>query len=132
MGLVVGGGVNNVATDWTTAPMDVESFVLVRIDHGLANVDNAYMWINPDLSAEPSLDSAMANATGNFSFNRLRPFAGNPSTASGNIAATGSFDEIRIGQTWSDVTLTPVPEPSVTALCILGGLGLAWRMFRRR
>jgi hypothetical protein len=125
LGFLVGGSVANAATRWTTAPVDNESFLLVRIDHGAANADTAYMWVNPDLSVEPTLGSAMATTTGNFNFNRVRPFAGNPSAEAGNIAAQGTVDELRIGDTWADVT--PIPEPASFTL-----LGLSALLMTRR
>ena len=131
-GIVVAGAVDNAQTDWTTSSLLVESFALVRIDHGAGNVDTAWLWINPSLSAEPDVATAMAMSTGNFTFNRIRPFAGNPNAASGNIGAEGYFDEIRIGETFNDVTLAPIPEPSTFAMFGLGALFLGWQMMRRR
>jgi hypothetical protein len=130
-GLVVGGNVNNTATSWTTAPLANESLALVRIDHGVGNVDTAYMWINPDITAEPDIATAMAMATGNFGFNRIRPFAGNASAQSGNIAAQGYFDEFRVGDSWSAVI---VPEPAPMALMSLVGMAgfWMWRVRRRQ
>jgi hypothetical protein len=127
-GLVDRGGVNNAGTRWTTASLLVESFVLLRIDHGAGDVDNAYLWVNPSMDAEPTIDSAMATTTGNWNFNRVRPFAGNPNATSGNIGAEGYLDEFRLGTTWADVT--PVPEPSTWALFGLGALALL--LYRRR
>jgi hypothetical protein len=127
-GLVDRGGVNNAGTRWTGASLLVESFVLVRIDHGVGDLDTAYLWVNPSLAAEPTLDSAMATTMGNWNFNRVRPFAGNPSTASGGIGAEGYLDEFRLGTTWADVA--PVPEPSTYALIGLGALALI--LYRKR
>lgn len=45
------------------------------------------------------------------------------------LAGGGIFDEIRIGDSWADVS--PIPEPGSVALLLgLSGMGLAWR--RRR
>ena len=127
-GYLVGGSVGNANTRWTTAPIDQSNFALVRIDHGVGDVDTAYMWMNPALGSEPSILSADITTTGDFDFNRIRPFAGNPSAESGNIGAEGLIDEIRIGETFTDVT--PVPEPSTWALI---GLGLLlFFKFRRK
>lgn len=127
-GLVVSGNVNIAATTWTTASLAVESLALVRIDYGPGDVDTAYMWINPSLGAEPDIASAMAAANGNFAFNRIRPFAGNPSAAAGNLGGQGTMDEIRIGTTWASV----VPEPSTMALFTLGLGSLLLARARRR
>ncbi len=129
-GLVERGGVNNALTTWTTVPVDVQSFVLVRIDHGAANADTGYMWLNPDLSVEPAVASALVSMTGiDLAFDRIRPFAGNPSPASQNIPAEGYFDEIRVGTTFADVAPL-IPEPSTVALFALGGL--SFLLLRRR
>lgn len=127
-GLVERGGVNNAGTVWSTAPLADLTFVVVRIDYGAADADTAYMWVNPALGAEPSTASATISTTfTDMSFNRIRPFAGNPTTQSENVGASGFLDEIRIGATWADVT--PVPEPGVLGLGALGLMGLifAWR-----
>lgn len=120
-GLVDRGGVNNVGTAWTDQPIDLLGFVVVRIDHGPENVDVAYLWINPALGPEPAIGTAQATATGDWGFNRIRPFAGNPNATSEQVGAQGYFDEIRIGTTWEAVA---VPEPSSMALLVLGGLAL--------
>jgi hypothetical protein len=132
-GLVVAGQVDNAQTDWTTDSLLVDSFALVRIDHGAGNVDTAYMWINPSLAAEPDIATAEAQSTGNFTFNRIRPFAGNPNTASQGVGAEGHLDEFRIGETWADVVLSaPIPEPSTFAMLGLGALLLGWQLMRGR
>lgn len=127
-GVIVSGSAANAATRWTTTPLAQTNFALVRIDHGVGDVDTLYLWMNASLDSEPSIATADATTTGNFGFNRIRPFAGNPSAEAGNIGAQGYLDEIRIGETFLDVT--PVPEPSTWALV---GLGLlAFLKFRRK
>ena len=117
-GVLVGGSAANAATRWTTTPIAQTNLAVMRIDHGVGDVDTAYLWMNPGLGAEPSIATADATTTGDFDFNRVRPFAGNPSAQSGNIAAQGYLDEFRVGETFLDVT--PVPEPSTWALLGLG------------
>ena len=126
-GIVARGSVSNPATVWTDDTIEVDSFALLRIDHGVGDVDTAYLWINPSLLLEPSTLTADATTTTNFTFNRIRPFAGNPSGV--NPAAQGLIDEIRIGDTFFDVA--PVPEPSTYALLGMGALAFAFG-FRRR
>jgi len=122
-GLVDRGGVNNAGTRWTTDSLLTESMVVVRIDHGAGDVDTAYLWVNPGLDAEPDVANAIST-TGNWSFNRIRPFAGGTNAASVNAVAEGHFDEFRMGTTFQDVA---VPEPSTYALLGLGALALLLR-----
>ena len=83
----------------------VTNFVVVRIDHiaGAAN-DNAYLFVNPPLYVEPALSSAGAVSINgfDFSFDRLRVFAGGQSSASQPYAEM-VLDEYRIGETYADV-----------------------------
>jgi hypothetical protein len=130
-GLLVGGSATNAATVWSNAPVDVDNFAVVRIDFGAANVDTAWLWINPAFGSEPATGSAAATTTGNFTFDRVRPFAGNPNnqTINGVVTATlgaeGYIDNFAVGTTFADV----IPEP---ATGMLAGLSLAGLMARRR
>jgi hypothetical protein len=147
--LAIGEGTNRAEDTWSLVPdgsagntvastlaFDELALVVLRIDH-LAGNDNVYMFLNPDLNAEPSIASAAAVSLGAFdySFNRVRPFAGNPQVVSGVQHNPGEiyFDEIRIGESFGDVTPhTPfIPEPSTWALVVLAAAGaMVWR--RRR
>jgi len=81
------------------------NFVVVRIDHlaGAAN-DNAYLFVNPPLNAEPSIAAAGATSLNafDFSIDRLRVFAGGQSSASQPYAEI-VLDEYRIGESYADV-----------------------------
>ncbi len=130
-GLLVGGSATNAATVWSTAPVDVDNFAVVRIDFGAANADTAWLWINPSFGSEPATGSAAATTTGNFTFDRVRPFAGNPNnqTINGVVTATlgaeGYVDNFAVGTTFADV----IPEP---ATGMLAGLSLVGLIARRR
>ncbi len=115
-------------------PYSELSFVLVRIDHlGDATVnDNAYMWIDPNLNVEPDIGTADAFSGGfDYVINRVRPFAGGYDTGNGGRPnAVLDIDELRLGETFADVTpFTPVPEPGSLSLI---GLGAAALLLKKR
>jgi hypothetical protein len=95
----------------SATPIDQLSFLLVRINYGFgAATDNAYLWVNPNLSlGEPSTASAQASLINrSLEFDRLRVSAGgsNSSTEQPNgaiLAASGVLDEIRIGSNFASV-----------------------------
>jgi hypothetical protein len=97
---------------YSTNSITNQSLVVLRIDfltndfsNGIYTNDNIYMWINPQLGVEPSTNNVATNGIANghdLSFNRLRFFAG---AVSGSQAAAEWYcDEIRIGDTYADVT----------------------------
>lgn len=129
-GALVGGSATNVATVWTTTSVALLNTALIRIDFGAANIDTATVWMNP-APGDPTLQTPSATTTGNFTFDRVRPFAGNRSntaiegvTAS-RAAAYGSFDNFMIAESWNDIH--PVPEPGSAVLAGLAGLALLRR-----
>jgi hypothetical protein len=101
---------NNLTVPSTT-DIDMQSFLLVRINYGVGpGADNAFLWVNPDLSlGEPSTVNAQATlANKSLEFDRLRVSAGgsqsSSTTASGDIlAASGLIDEIRVGTSFASV-----------------------------
>jgi hypothetical protein len=128
------------------------SLMVARIDHygGAAPLDKVFMWIDPDMNAAPSVANADAtidlseieargldqmaptivnSASGNlFSFDRIRLFAGN---AQGETPfAQWSLDEVRIGETFSDVT-PHIPEPAALSLGLIGLAALSIQRRRR-
>jgi hypothetical protein len=130
--------------------------------YGIEKPDKLVIWMNPDLNAEPNeadadvvLDLAQVetraadivaaggitakpynvlNDANMFSFDRIRLFAGN---ASGNRAAADWLvDELRIGDTYGDVTphtaplaSVSIPEPCslLLAVAALGGVAMRRR-----
>jgi hypothetical protein len=133
--------------------------------YGIEKPDNIVIWMNPDLAAEPDVADAdvimdlaevearaaeivaaggtampyrQLNDSNIYSFDRIRLFAGN---LSGDRApADWLVDELRIGETYADVTpytevaaaLATVPEPGSLLLVwtALGGLALQSRCRR--
>jgi hypothetical protein len=97
---------------YSTNSITNQSLVVLRIDFftndfssGIYTNDDLYMWINPQLGVEPSTNNVATNGIANghdLSFNRLRFFAGAVNGAS--AAAEWYCDEIRIGDTYADVT----------------------------
>ncbi|HET7625246.1 MAG TPA: hypothetical protein VFM25_08270, partial [Verrucomicrobiae bacterium] len=104
VGLIPQGSSANLKS--SAVPFSQTNFIVVRIDHtaGDAN-DSAYLFVNPNLAGEPSLNQADANSIGgfDFSFDRLRVFAGGNASASQPYAEL-VLDEYRLGQTFADVT----------------------------
>ncbi|HJQ81589.1 MAG TPA: hypothetical protein VJ828_16625 [Lacipirellulaceae bacterium] len=90
---------------FSTVPFETLSLFVARIDHKSGN-DDYFFWMNPLLKTIPSDASAAGSSLGitDLSFDRIRTFAGNPS--GGNPYAEWLIDEIRIGETYSDVVAT--------------------------
>ncbi len=89
----------------STTPYSQLSFVVIRVDH-LAGNDQTYMFLNPNLDAEPGTTAAAAMTLGEFdhSFNRVRPFYGGDDAANSRPYAQYALDEIRIGGSYAAVT----------------------------
>jgi hypothetical protein len=95
----------------STIPIDQQSFLLVRIDYGIGTLaDNAYLWVNPDLSlGQPAIGTQQAALIGrSLEFDRLRVSAGGSQSSTeqpngGVLAASGLLDEIRIGSSFASV-----------------------------
>jgi hypothetical protein len=137
------------STDAWNTPANANStadFILVKINHngGITTPisDSMQMWVNPILSDEGLLGAASVSFTpGDFggaapneerdlAFNAFRLFAGNWNGTVGNYGSM-NVDEIKIGETYGDVTLLAVPEPSVLALLGVGGLAVVQRLRRK-
>ncbi len=87
--------------------------------------DSVQLWINPtSLSSEASSTNSVSLTGFDFLHNSAKDFQ----FASFSGAGTSSWDEVRVGTAWSDVTT--VPEPSTWAL--LAGTGTFFMVMRRR
>jgi hypothetical protein len=122
-----GSGATYTTGAWATANT-VNLFVVgYTFVDGTAN-DLVSLWVNPTPGdsqpvANVSFVGGGADATGlqNIGFK----------AQSAATAGNWIFDTLRVGDTWADV-VTPVPEPSTSALAGLAALGLAaWRRVRR-
>jgi hypothetical protein len=113
------------ATSWS-GPLNVGDtyFVVAAIDMNTAASDDiSSMWINPgSLGAGSPPAATLVDTT---------PAGTDIGTASiimrQSPAPWVTVDELRVGETWADVT---APEPSSVALLALGGVGLLRRRTR--
>jgi hypothetical protein len=123
--------------------------VVIRIDHfddgtnapaatpDLGDCDNVFFWLNPPLGVEPSTNNAVTNILStdisgpltqgfDFAFNRIVLFAG--AANSTDPAAEWYVDELRVGDTYADVTpfipfISPLP-PQWTGISHLPAGGI--------
>lgn len=95
------------------------NFVVVRVDHNVGANDNAWLFVNPELGAEPATNSAATNTLGafDFSFDRVRIFAGGQSSVTQPYAEI-IVDEYRIGETFADVAPYSVVTTNSSVLLI--------------
>jgi len=132
-GGTVAQGTPNLAT--VSAFNASVQFVLVKlVVDNTAAVDTYYAWINPSSGLfgnngnAPSISTAsVTNSGANLSaVNCLRFQAGGFNANGTNAFFT--VDEVRLGDSFADVT--PVPEPAIFGLAVLGGL--AFLALRRK
>jgi hypothetical protein len=103
------GSVGNAGVEQrSTTALNQQVFIVLRVDHigdPAATNDNLYMWVNPDLGSTPDISTANARSIGsfNFSFDRLRPFAGGVDTGNNRPYAELTVDELRVGTTFRSV-----------------------------
>lgn len=97
--------------------------------------DTASLWINPGSLGAGSPPTATLTASTTGINNDVQSFSSFLWRPQGNAASTqipGSLivDEIRVGNSWADVT--PIPEPSTWGMLLLGTLGIfLWVRHRR-
>jgi hypothetical protein len=93
--------------------VDNKIFAVTRIVNGASSAQLT-MWVNPDLSSEPALGTAILDATvGRIPFDRIR--------VAGADDGVVNYDELRVGGSWIAV----IPEPAALSLLGLGALALA-------
>jgi hypothetical protein len=125
---------------WSGANYSVSS-TLFLVGNYLLNSgddnDQANLWINPS-SASFGSENAPSGQISSFGANNdldsINRFFLRQATDINEAPGLLSFDELRVGQSWADVT--PIPEPAEWGLlCAVGLLGVcglhAWRERRR-
>lgn len=107
-----------------------QSLIILRVDNLAGATDTVRMWINPTLGVLPTDASALVTLSGlDLTFDRVRIFSRQGDATHAN--AQFAVDELRLGETFADVTpFLAIPEPSTYA-AILGGLTLGIAAFRR-
>ena len=123
-----GGGTYLTNLSTVTAVPNQTVFAVMKLRYSsAANDDAVSLWVNPsDLGSEAGSTNFVTISGFDFWHNS----AMNISLASWS-ATSGSWDEMRVGTTWADVT--PVPEPSTLALLGLTGIAaIGYRIRRNR
>lgn len=111
-----------------TVTLDTTFLMVLRVDFDASGANERLrLYIDPTLGVEPAVAQIDLLTSTSFQFNALRIAAG--FTSGPQAAAIGSFDEIRVGTTYADVT--PVPEPHVAALLGVALVGVAFSRRKR-
>jgi hypothetical protein len=120
---VVSGAVNAPSSSITDVGQNAKFMFAGRIDWAASGSNDTMTLYNvTDPTAGPGTTFAtMAQDFDQTGFDTL-------SISSQQL---GTLDEIRFGESWTDVGVSPVPEPSSFAL-LAGCFGLTWIMLRRR
>ena len=96
---------NTANTVETSAPVDTQTLLVLRVDFNTnGDTETAYLWVNPALGSEPdtgAADAMLTNIT-DFAFNRI--------ALRRSADLLMEFDEIRVGETWEQVTPAPLAQ----------------------
>jgi len=106
-----------------------------NLEAGSLNNDTASIWLNPSglgdlIAPAPTLTNAASSVQDVQAFGSfvLKPLGTN--STSPLLPASLIFDELRVGNSWSDVAV--VPEPSLTHMLMVGLLGSGVFLWVRR
>jgi len=127
------------ALSFDSTVFSVGSTILVvgsyNLVSGSIQNDTASLWINPIDLGQPNAPGASltASTTGiNNDVQSFSSFVWKPQGGAGStqIPASLIVDEIRVGNSWAEVT--PVPEPHTLGMALLGAAGLLHSLRKRR
>jgi len=97
---------------------------------GSVTNDTASLWINPGSLGQASVPTALAtSSTADGDIQSFASFLWKPSATATQIPGSLIVDEIRVGNSWAEVT--PIPEPTTWGLLILAAGGFLWMRKRR-
>jgi hypothetical protein len=110
-------------------PDTLQSLLVAEVDFGATN-DVVSLFVNPALGGGPPVSpDASETLPHTASFTTVDIVYG----AIGGPTTSALFDELRFGNTFTDVTsAAAVPEPSALVLTEITGAGLIARRWRRR
>jgi hypothetical protein len=116
----------------------VTHLVVGKIDWNAAGNETVSLWVDPaNVTSEATAGAPYmtSNAFELTSFNSIRLFSGNNAAAVDGMpakpAVSADYDEIRIGNSWLNVTRTSVPEPATLSLVLLSAVAFAALRNRR-